>query len=204
MSKKGAVRDKTSSFGFGLGAEYDTAGDSDAESVLGLAVGTTAYSTTQRARIGKGAARVLGPAQASSLLQWRVTASCTETLFEDSDLGISASYYLYSRDPTQSGLYGPAVLGRVAPGDGIPIEPLQYSLRPNLAHRFGPLRFSAYGQLGHYFGGEGWSWIGGLKLRYRFSDMVAAWLSGNLQQDDYASGDDLRILWASAGARLVF
>jgi hypothetical protein len=154
--------------------------------------------------VGKGTARVLGPAQTSSLLQWRATASFTETLFEDSDLGMSASYYLYSRDPTQSGVYGPAVLGRFAVDDGIPIEPLQYSLRPDIVHRFGPLRASAYGQLGHYLGGEGWSWIGGLKLRYRFSDMVSAWLSGNLQHDDYASGDDLRIVWVNAGARLVF
>jgi hypothetical protein len=202
--RKGAVRAKTSSLGFGLGGEYDTAGDSDAESALGLALGATSYTTTQRARLGKGRLRVLGPAQTTSLLQWRATASFTETLWQDSDVGVSASYYLYSRDATQTGLYGAAVLGRFALGDGIPLEPLQYSVRPNLAHRFGPLRVSASGQLGHYLGGEGWSWIGGLKLRYRFSETWSAWLGGNLQRDLYASGDALSIVWANAGARLSF
>jgi hypothetical protein len=206
-AKKSAVRDKTSTFGFSLGGEYDTAGDTDAESAIGLSVGATSYQTTQATRPRPSAKQpqpMFGAPEQSALVQWRAIASFTETLYEDTDLGVSGTYYFYSRDPTQSGYYGATVFGRGAIDDGIPIEPLDYSIRPTVAHRFGLLRLSGYFQGGHYHSGEGSSYIGGTRFQYKFSRAVRAWLAGGLQVDSYSTGGDVRILWASAGARIVF
>jgi len=203
VASQAAIRAKTSSLGFALDGEYSTAGESNAESAIALCTGLTSYTTTQAIRVGpRGAAR-FGQPETASLLQWRTTLGFTETLYENTDLGIAASYYLYNRDPTQSGYYGATVFGRLGLGDGIPLQPLRLTVRPSVAQRLGPVRVSAYFRYGLYMDPSS-SVLGGVKLQVKVVSSVRAWLSGNLQHDWLAGADDLTILWASLGARVVF
>jgi hypothetical protein len=202
------VRDKTSTLGFDLGAEYDTAGDTNAESAIGLSLGATSYSTTQAVRQRKNTMLMgapppmFGMAEEASLIQWRADANFTETLYENTDIGLSGTYYIYNRDTAQSGYYGEAVFGRLI-GDGIPIAPLQYAIRPSLTHRFGALQLRGYVQYAAYRSDEGSSFVVGLKTQYKFSSALRVWLGANVQRDRVSAGD-LNMLSASAGLRLVY
>lgn len=214
----GAVRDRSSAFGFSLGGEYDTAGDGDVEGAFGLAAGLTSYSSTQAVRLRMQRLSAM-PNKArrvsdTALLQWRGTASASVTLASDTDLAVAQSLYLYGKDTT--GYAGPEVLGRLNIGDGIPLEPLLYSVRPSITHRFGSLQLRGYFQYGDYDADAGWGVIVGARVQYKFSRLFRAWISGNLQHDSLASALEpqsaaapatrtrLNILWASAGARFVF
>jgi hypothetical protein len=205
-SNKGAVRDKTSTLGFDLGAEYDTAGDTNAESVLGLNLGATSYSTTQAVRLRRTklaqAQPKFGAPEPASLLQWRADANFTETLYTDTDVSLTGTYYIYNRDTAQSGYYGESVFGRLI-GDGIPIAPMQYAIRPSLTHRFGALSLRGFFQYADYRSGEGTSVLVGLKAQYKFSKALRAFLSANVQHDQLTDGA-FDIVSGSIGLRVVF
>jgi hypothetical protein len=198
-TSKGAIRDKTSTLGFDVGAEYDTAGDSRAESIMGLNLGATAYSTTQAVRL---AAAKFGAPEQAALMQWHVDANFIETLFRDTDLGLAASYYMYNRDTTQSAYDGPIVLARSA-SDSIPLAPLQYAIRPSVAQRFGALRLRANMQYGNYRAGEGWSLGFGLKAQYKLTQALRVWVGGNVQRDR-VSDNVLTMLSTLIGLRVVW
>jgi hypothetical protein len=208
-SRIGAARDKTSAFGGDLGIEYDTAGTGNFESAISLSLGATSYSTTQAIRLRRdrttaNAPRpMFGDAEQASLLQWRADVNFTETLYENTDLSLSGTYYLYSRATAQSGYYGPDVIGRLPIGDSIPVAPLQYTLRPSITQRFGALSVRGYVQYGEYRSDEGSIVVFGLKVQYKFARVIRVWIAGNAQQN-YLSSGELEILWASLGARFVF
>jgi hypothetical protein len=206
-TSKGSVRDKTSSFGFDVGAEYDTAGATNAESAIELSVGASSYSTTQavrvrNAKLSTGSAR-LGAPEEAALVQWRADANFIETLFEDTDVSLLGTYYLYNRATAATGYYGASVFGRSV-DDGIPVAPLQYSVRPSLTQRFGALQLRAYAQYGAYrYGGS--SLGAGLKAQYKFTSALRAWLAANLQRDrGDATGIAVDFLSASIGLRFLF
>ena len=51
------------------------------------------------------------------------------------DLTLSADYYHYTQDATQAAYASLIFNGRG--GAGVPVAPLQYLIRPEVAHRFG-------------------------------------------------------------------
>jgi hypothetical protein len=141
-------------------------------------------------------------------------------LWRNTELGLAASYYLYSRDPCASGYYGAAVFSRSV-ADAIPVEPLELSVRPSVTQSFGALRLRAYVQYGSYCHAGDYNELGGVKAQYKFSHTIRAWLSGSVQRNSLSgepdpnaamaaaaslqsSRYDLWILWASVGARIVF
>lgn len=207
QARKGAVRDKTSLFGFDLAAEYDTATGDDTDSVVGLALGATDYSTTQAVRLRKLKSQTMpnsfGAPEAASLLQWHAELSFIETLFQDTDLGITGTYYVYSHDAADSGYYGATVFGRVDLGDGIPAVPLRYSIRPSVTQRIGPFSIRLHGQFSDYIDGEGTSLLGGLKVQCKLGSAIRVWLSANLQHDKVSDGT-LSNVWFSVGLRWIF
>jgi hypothetical protein len=91
---------------------------------------------------------------------------------------------------------------RLGLGDGIPIEPLRFTVRPGVTHHFGPVRLSAYVRYGLYMD-PGASLPGGAKVQYKISRAVRAWLAGNVQHDWLSGSDDLNIFWGSLGARVL-
>ena len=202
---------RSSSIGGGASFGYDTAGDSDFESAFSAGIGLNDLSSDERitqvegrngkpvlandlrdycrtnpTKCSKSLRAVLGE-QTLSLTQARLNAAFTETLFLDTDLTVSGDYYVYSDDPTKLGFFSVATAGRtnVLGGGGVPIAPLQWALRPEIAHRFGSA-FSArlWAQVGQYVEGGGQGTISlGLKLQYKFTRSFRMWLTLSGQRD---------------------
>ncbi len=220
----------SSSVGFFLSAGYETAGDSDFESALNSSFSLMHYSTTQilsdiatasgpvdRQQIisycartgneGKGC-RQLGPAlrsEAADLNQFRVSASFTETFVMNTDLTLGGAYYFYDKDPSQVGYFSIASIGRsVSLGNGIPAAPLQYSIRPDLSHRFGAFSADIWYQYGQYVPGDGYGHSVGLKLQYKISKAVKIWASGTWQNDIDAQSNSQISTTVALGARYSF
>jgi hypothetical protein len=201
----GRYKERTSSLGALVSAEYDTAGESNLESAVDLTAGVTKYSTTQRRRSGVAGSRVSGPAQGAALAQWKMALGVTETLCEDTDLGVTGTYYLYSADPTDSGYYGAAVFGRGATAiDGIPLEPLRYAIRPSVVQRFGDLQVRASFQYGGHVDGAGYGVLGGVKIQYRIMRPLKVWVLGYHEHEIDGAGVGENIDWGSLGGTLYF
>jgi hypothetical protein len=189
------VRSRTSLLGAGISAEYDTAGDGPFETVVDTEAAVSSFSTTQRSRL-------LGRVTPSSLAQYRFSAGVTEVFWEDVETELDGSYYAYSEDAGNTGYFGPSVFGRGSVSDGLPLEPLRWSVRPTLRKRFGPVKLSAFFQYGSYVDALGWSAMGGLKAMVKVSETVKFWASANFQRDRDSTGDTLSIPWGSLGVRV--
>jgi len=200
----GPVRSRTSLLGAGAFIEYDSAGESDEKSSGGIdpetivegSGGVTEYWTTQRARHGGSSP--------SSLTQFRLSLGVTEVLWRDTEGALFANWYTYSTDPLNTGYYGASVFGRESVSDGLPLEPLRWSIRPSLRQRMGPVKVSAYFQYGRYVGDAGSNVLGGLKAQIKVSQVLKLWASGGLQHDVQSTGETLLVPWAAVGARVTF
>jgi hypothetical protein len=196
----------TSTYGGSFWLGYDTAGEGDFETSLSLSLAGTHFSTTEQITALEGPnGGVLGPAALAqfcrthrcsaqrkallgqhpdSLGQLSVGASATETLWQDSDVAATFTYYLYSDDPTQIGYFNLASAGRtVSFGSGLPIAPPLWSLRPDLAHRFGPVLVDLAYQHTQYVAAEGSSDLLGLRIQVKLGKAVKIWASGSAQRD---------------------
>ena len=76
----------------------------------------------------------------------------TAIVEQDTDLTLSGDYYHYEEDPTQVGFFSVATAGRtlVTGGNGVPIAPLRYLLRPEVVHRFGDFSAKLWVTTGRY------------------------------------------------------
>ncbi|HEX4336777.1 MAG TPA: hypothetical protein VH062_12745 [Polyangiaceae bacterium] len=193
---------RSSLIGGGLSAEYDTAGDGDAESIADGYVGLTSFHTTQRSRAAKRTPSVL-VATPSSLLQWRASLGFTEILWRNTEAGLTGTYYLYSADPVDTGYYGPSVLGRGGVSEGVPLEPLRWALRPTVRQRIGPVRLTAYVQYGRYVDNAGYSVLTAVKATLKVSDPVRLWAQFGFQRDGDSTGESLSVPWGSVGVRVM-
>jgi len=214
--RDGLLRTRNSSLAGAFTAGYDTDGDSDFETAITVGATFNALSSEQNLEKLEGAdgsvvdadevrdlcrtrptlcSRALKAALTNlktTLVQARLSAAITETIFDDTDLTLSGDYYLYSKDPTELGFFSVATAGRVAVlgGGGVPIAPLHWALRPEVAHRFGQ-RFSVrlWAQAGRYVegGGQGTA-SAGLRLQFKFSRAFRLWLNASGQRDTDIDG----------------
>jgi hypothetical protein len=201
------IKSSSSAYGFLVQLGYETAGESDFETSIDGAISVTHYSTLQNVaaletvagpvdiqrvvdycvRTNKEGCRQISNAarrESAELNQYRLGASLTETVYANTDLTLSGSYYLYNEDPTKVGYFSVATVGRsAAMGTGVPLAPLHYTIRPEITHVFGMVRASVWYQYGQYVPGDGVSHLAGLRLRFRFSKAVSAWVMLNTQAD---------------------
>jgi hypothetical protein len=200
----GPVRSRTSLLGAGLSVEYDSASEDDSstpderrfETIVESSLVLTEYSTTQRSRFA-------GRSSPSSLTQFRGSAGVTEVFWQTTETGLFATWFGFSTDPTGTGYFGTSVFGREAVSEGLPLEPLRWSVRPSFRQRFGSVHVGAYVQYGRYVDDAGWNITAGVKTQIKVSSAWRIWASANLQRDDESSGGTLLIPWASIGARVV-
>lgn len=212
---------------------YSTAGDSDFELTADAALGVSRYGTSQEiigitTRNGpvrtedvirrcettttlaeRLACRSLLPAlqahDASSLVQARAALGVTATLWQDTDVGLSVAGYLYDQDPTQVGYFSVLSLGRsMTLGNGVALAPLQLTVRPSVARRWGNLSVDLSYQLGRYVADEGGNHLLGLKVAYRFNKSLKAWLRLTGQVDVAPELPPLRSSGLGAGVRYSF
>jgi hypothetical protein len=191
----------------GLDIAYETAGDSDVEWSFGGGVSFSRFDMLQnieRIRTATGAptkqqiqnycnatgkcstALLKTLEETPALLRsMRLTADVTATLWMDTDVTLSGDFYAYQQDPTQVGYFSVAVAGRQSTaGNGIPIAPLRYLVRPEVTHRFGDLSAKLWVQGGHYVESAGGTTAGvGCKVQYKLSKLFRMWLTLSGQND---------------------
>lgn len=191
-------------------AGYDTAGDSNLEWSFTGAVALNRFETLQRletAQLDGGRLIFVNEVRDSAELRSaRLSGAATATLFTDTDLGLNLDYYAYADDPRTVGYFsvgGVARSGTV--GAGIPIAPLRYLLRPEVAHRFGDFSLKLWAQAGHYMPGTGQGTTGaGLKAQYRLTRWFRMWASVSGQKDVDPSGQSTLSGTFTAGAGYRF
>lgn len=203
---------RTEARGASLSASWDSAGDSDWETGVDLDAGATHFDAEQHilamrdpttgasvtdqqmlayCSLNPCSRQLLGllRARATPLEQVSLRAGVVETIHRDTDLGLHWTAFLYDRDPTEVGFYGLTAAGR-GPGfgSGLPLAPLRWSLRPEVAHRFGDLTARLWVEHGLYVDDEGVSDLVGLKLQVRLSPGFKAWIAGTWQRDRGSDG----------------
>jgi len=170
-------------------AGYDTAGDSSLEWSFTAAVALNRFETLQRleaAQLDRGRLIMVNEVRASAELRSaRLSGGATATLFTDTDVSLNLDYYAYADDPTKVGYFSVGGAARTgSAGAGVPIAPLHYLLRPEVAHRFGDFSLKLWGQAGRYMPGTGQGTSGaGLKVQYRFARWFRVWATLSGQKD---------------------
>jgi len=228
------LRSNTSSLGGSFGVSFDTAGESDWETAVGGVFGATRYQTGQAiAAVAKGAVATSLPklrttcqqlratvgrapawcapllGEAGDITQVKLSADATETIYENTEVGATFVYYLYDKDPTQVGYFTLASRGRITGGtnsfgEGLAIAPYQFTVKPEVAHTFGPVRVDLAFQYGQYVPGQGDSTALSLKVSYRFNKMWKVWASGWGERDVDGSGNVTQSSALSLGVRCHF
>jgi hypothetical protein len=210
----------------GLEVTYDTAGESDLEWSFGGGVTTTHLDTDQaitRVRTSNGAAATpqqikdycashkcpralldaLRVQTGVTLDSQRLSATATAILWKDTDLTLSGDYYVYDQDPTQVGYYSVARIGQI--GNGLNIAPVQFSVRPEVLHRFGGFSVKLWVQAGQYVSGAGQGTTSaGLKLQYKFTKTFKMWATGSVEHDFDEGGNETKSNSISVGAGYRF
>jgi hypothetical protein len=215
LSDDGRLGTRSGTYGFSIAADYDTAGESDFESAPSLNIAYTHISTAQaledlisgkrdqnlaKIRVAcQGSKspscthlRPLLAARTADLDQLAVGASYAATLFRNSTVLLSGTYYNYfGEDPTTIGLFSVALLGRTTPkvkapsakghkgggvtetfdfGGGIPLAPLTWDSRIGLSQKLGDFTIGVVAEYGNYFNDAGHTESIAGKLSYAFSE----------------------------------
>jgi len=227
------LRTVSSVWGVSLSGGYATAGLSDFEGAVDASAALTRFSVTpsltrletrlgplsadqirafcsrpQLSRANRALCTTLLAAlrgEPATLEQLRLSLSFTGTLSQDTDVGLVASLYAYDRDPTSVGYFSVLAVGRtVTVGNGIPLAPVQFSVRPLLVHRFGKLSLDGAYQFGRYVDDQGAFHAFSARAQYRFNKAWRAWLRLSAQVDLDADGRPLRSSAVTAGVRYTF
>lgn len=211
------ARSANSALAFDLG--YDTAGESNLEWSVNGSVTGSHYTTTQNIdaivlrdkggaykrenlvaycdahRTGKGACsaalRQVLKDQEATLDSLRTSLSVTSTLYTDTDVTLGGDFYTYSQDPATVGIFSVGAAGKqnISGGNGVPIAPLRYTVRPEVAHRFGDLSVKLWVQAGEYASGTAQTTSGlGGKVQYKFTKAFKMWVAASGQRDVDATG----------------
>jgi hypothetical protein len=223
------LRTTTSSVGGVINLGFDTAGDSNVESAGNVSVGVNHFSTAQAIRAVELGNRTLDlnglrlfcdshtlpfcaalRANPADITQGRVALNVTETFYLDTDVGLSGAYYFYDQDPTQVGYFTVATRGRINTGSswswgqGLAIAPYVWTIRPDVAHRFGPVRLDLSYQYGQYWPGQGYSNQLGVKTEVKLSRTWKVWATLIGEQDVDGSGDVTKSGLIALGVRYKF
>ena len=123
-----------------------------------------------------------------TLNEFRLAAGATVTVSRDTDVGLHAAYYLYSEDPADFGYYSALTSGRtalhnVSLGNGVPLAPYLFTVRPDVTQRLGPVWLGLWYQFGLYASDLGTSQVVGVRIQWAASEAWKLWVTGSLQVD---------------------
>jgi hypothetical protein len=198
----------TSTWGLSLMGGYDTDGETNFETSATLNAGLTHFSTEQRIEQIRAASglpvrsdaiitycqthtcsqqlvNVLKNPSVTNLYEVSLNGSVTETFFQDTDVGLGFTWNLYSADPTEVGFFSLASIGRgsVSYGGGVPLAPVSWTVRPEVAQRIGDFTIRIWYQHSKYVGDEGHADLIGLRLQYKLTRNWRLTLTVSGQQD---------------------
>jgi hypothetical protein len=202
LSVPATIHTTSSSVGALLMATYATHGDSRWEHQVTFASQFTRFGVAETVQVNKllaadfdrfcanhlevDACRVRTQPQNASLYQEKLSLGYIATLFGNNDVGLEFSYFIYDHDPTETGFYSVAVLGRTISLGDTPnaIAPVQWSLKPSYAHRFGEkVTLKLWAQYGQYVPGQGYDLAAGAKLELKLTHHWKLYVLGQGQRD---------------------
>jgi hypothetical protein len=221
------VHSSTSTWGVGADVEYDSAGESRFEWVAGVGVNVQTFTSfAQLGDVTTESGMVVDPSwiiqtcdaracnidelnammdgQSESLRQVRISANGLGTIAADTDVGLGASYYLYTADPTKLGTFSLAALGRdQILGEGLHYAPVELTVRPNVSHRIGRVQLGSWFEYARYVADEGDAFAIGVRVQVRVG-AFRVWLGGVGQQERSGPGDSPKSAQVSLGTRVRF
>jgi hypothetical protein len=123
-----------------------------------------------------------------TLDEFRVAAGGTITVSGDTDVGLHGAYYFYSQDPSFFGYYSTLTSGRTALhnislGNGVPLAPYLFTIRPDVTQRLGPLSLGFWYQFGVYASDLGSSQVLGARVQWALGAAWKVWVTGSVQLD---------------------
>ena len=226
------LKSVTSSAGFSLSASYDTMGDSNWETAIDLSVSPNRLATTQsvqemvtaqgttvtREKLAQDCATTqpkqlklkktcerLNPLlgqQEESVVTVPISLSIDETIYQNTEVSVSGTYYWYSSDPNDIGYFTLASAGRPlsgtttkAPantasfGTGVAIAPYTWSTAIAAAHKLGPVKITATLGRAVYLDDAGHNNSIGLRAAWKIS---SHWrLTGGFSSQEDVDADDV-------------
>lgn len=178
-----------SSLAFGAGLDYDSASDAMHSLSASLSFHATYFQAQQeitaahaggeeldaialRARCAQyrcddQATAALWP-QWVQLGQFALGASVADTIDRDTDLALDAAYYLYDRDPAQSGYHALSTLASSSLGSATSAPLLREALTPSVAHRWGAVSATASLSYAGYADGQA-DLAASLRVQYKLA-----------------------------------
>jgi hypothetical protein len=119
---------------------------------------------------------------------FRLAAGGSVFFHADTDVGLQAAYYLYSKDPTEFGYYSTLTSGRTALhnfslGSSVPLAPYLFTVRADGHQRLGPVTLGLWYQFGVYTSDLGTSQVVGGRVEYTINAQWKVWVTGSVQFD---------------------
>ena len=118
-----------------------------------------------------------------SLNQIMFSAAVLQPLGRSTDLGFSASVYLYDQDPLSASFFTNLAQQLTSLGGGFPVAPQRWSVSPMLQQRIGIWSIGPWYQYLVYASDYGHAQVAGLRVAVRIGQSWTVWLSGSMQWD---------------------
>lgn len=235
------------STGAALSIAYDTMGDSNWETAVDLSVSPNRTATTQsidtmvtaegatvtreklladckasqpaQVKLKKTCARLtpLLGVQEASVVTVPISLSIDETIYENTEVALTGTYYWYSKDPNEVGYFTLASQGRPLPGTnqktpstsasfgtGVAIAPFAYSGAVAVAQRLGPVRVTATLGRAVYLDDAGDNTSLSLKAAWKITKQWRLSAGVSTQNDVASDGEATRSYSGSAGLKYTF
>jgi hypothetical protein len=137
----------------------------------------------------------------SPLWQARFSLGYTATLFDTTDVGVEGAYFVYDVPPSSVGYYALVAFGQTELGNGVPVLPLQLTVKGHASHRFGPVTVRLSYQWGLYTEGLGALHVLGVRVSWKVTKHWRLGLSvtgqGDVQGGRFSNGGSQAILGAT-------
>jgi hypothetical protein len=182
------LRITASSLAFGAGLDYDSASDDMHALSASLSFTATYFHAEQEITGAHAGDASLDPMQlwtrcqdrpcdsqalAALRPQWvqlgqfALGASVTDTIDRDTDFSLDAAYYLYDRDPLQSGYHALSTLANSTLGSATSAPLLRDALAPSVGHRWGAVSAAASLSYAGYADGQQADLGTSLRIQYK-------------------------------------
>lgn len=237
----------SSSAGASLSLTYDTMGDSNWETAVELSASPNRLATTQsieemvtaqgttitREKLLQDCANVypkqiklkktcerLTPLTANheaSVVSVPITLSIDETIYQNTEVSASGTWYWYSDDPNEVGYFTLASAGRTLPGTttkappntasfgtGVAIAPYAWRSAFAAAQKIGPVKITATVGHAEYLDDAGYNNSIGLRANWKITKHWRLSASAATQNDVDADGEATRSYSGSAGLKYTF
>ena len=217
------IHAESTSGGLSLMASYDTAGESDWETSISATANWNHYGTLQKIAAVEVGGKTVDPAtltaacanaaskgcklfktllraQQDALDQGSVGLLVTETIHQDWDASLGATYYVYSQDPNDVGVFSIATRGTngagaranaggtMEYGEGIPLSAFQFNTQAGAAwHAYG-WKVAVIESVGRYVDNGGGLTATTFKVAYKFNKNWKLLSSFAFQRDTDSAG----------------